>query len=414
MSGNHFLLTLTDFQRFVAPNPSYAEEYSGFQFRANWENETVEVTRDAAGNEGRLPYTNDPNNPYLSTAVDDPSEYNNVPLYIDGSKYLAHNIKYENSGNQAPYYTAGGGTGHFFVTFADGERVNISSGNQGWQFAIVRPASGGSEELLISFSQTFMDNLRTQIAEHGQPTGLDMGYNGPDGSSVLNSGQGTLLASTVMNSDSGAPICFGRGTMIITENGAVAIENIKAGDLILTIDNGLQPVRWVGTRKLSRDELSANPGFLPIRIRQNALGAGSPSRDLEISPQHRILISSNIAQRMFGSKEVLVAGKALLELPGIEIVENAGEVEYFHLLFDQHEIIYANGIEAESLYTGREALKSLGSAAREEIFALLPELREGFETEQMPESARLLCGVKKARRLISRHSNNEQPLQKIN
>lgn len=75
------------------------------------------------------------------------------------------------------------------------------------------------------------------------------------------------------------------------------------------------------------------------------MGAGIPDRDLLVSPQHRVLVRSAIAQRMFGSSEVLVAAKQLLQLPGISLAEDVAGVSYVHLLFDRHEIVVSNGAE---------------------------------------------------------------------
>lgn len=408
MSGNHFMLSLTEFNRFVEPNPSYDIEYSGFQYKANWESDTVDLTADAAGTETRLPYTNDPANPHNNTGEQDPHEYTDVPVYVDGEEYLASNIKYEDTGNQAPYYTAGGGTNYMFVTFEDGERAYIPGQ---WKFAIVRPASGGAEELLIEFDQNFMDNLETEIATHGQPTSLDAGYTASDGEFPLNGGNGALLSSTLMGSDSGAAVpCFTRGTMISTQRGAVAIEELREGDMVLTGDNGLQPIRWIGSRKLSQAQLQAKPNLRPIRIREGALGQNTPSRGLLVSPQHRVLVRSKIAQYMFGTLEILVAAKHLREIDGIDIAEDLAEIEYFHMLFDRHEIVYANAAETESLYTGSEALKSVGLAAREEIFALFPELRNRGRSGERSESARPMGNGKAARKLATRHAHHKQPL----
>lgn len=78
---------------------------------------------------------------------------------------------------------------------------------------------------------------------------------------------------------------------------------------------------------------------------------------------------------MFGSSEVLVAAKQLLQIEGFEQTDTS-EVEYFHLLFDEHEIVRSNGAETESLYTGPQALRAVGEAARDEIPTLLPQLRD--------------------------------------
>ncbi len=83
---------------------------------------------------------------------------------------------------------------------------------------------------------------------------------------------------------------------------------------------------------------------------------------------------------MFGATEVLAVAKQLLQIEDIDIVQDIEGVEYFHVLFDGHEIVISNGAETESLYTGKEALMGVGPAAREDIFTLFPELRDAAQT----------------------------------
>ncbi|MDN3713371.1 Hint domain-containing protein [Paracoccus cavernae] len=201
--------------------------------------------------------------------------------------------------------------------------------------------------------------------------------------------------------------CFTRGTLITTEFGDVTIENLTAGTNVYTRDNGLQPIRWIGSRKIDARVLSQHESLRPIRISARALGRGTPEVDLLVSPQHRILVRSKIAQKMFGTDEVLVAAKQLLQIDGIDVVEDLREVEYFHILFDQHEVVRSNGAESESLYTGKQALKSLGAAVREEIFAIFPELKD---TDEMMAGARMLLSGRQARRLAVRHAQNRRDL----
>ncbi|KGJ02785.1 hemolysin [Paracoccus halophilus] len=203
--------------------------------------------------------------------------------------------------------------------------------------------------------------------------------------------------------------CFARGTMIDTESGPVAVEDLVPGMRVLTRDRGLQPLRWIGSRVLGSKMLNINPNMRPIRIRAGALGDGKPTRDLLVSPQHRVLVRSNIARKMFGTAEVLVAAKQLLQIEGIDIAHDLTTVEYFHFLFDRHEIVLSEGAETESLYTGKEALKSLGSSAQEEIFALFPELRTRPEDEA-PEGARILASGRMGRKLAVRHAQHRKLL----
>lgn len=203
--------------------------------------------------------------------------------------------------------------------------------------------------------------------------------------------------------------CFAKGTRIRSAQGDVLVEMLAEGTEVLTADRGLQPLRWIGSRKLSAADLQARPELRPIRISAGALGKGTPFRDLIVSPQHRILVRSQIAMKMFGALEVLVAAKQLLQVDGIDIAHDLTEVEYFHFLFDHHEVVLSEGAETESLYTGIEALRSVGFAAREEIFTLFPQLRD-ITAQAESASARLLASGRMGRKLSVRHVQNKKHL----
>ncbi|MFD2442317.1 Hint domain-containing protein [Paracoccus kondratievae] len=202
-------------------------------------------------------------------------------------------------------------------------------------------------------------------------------------------------------------VCFVRGTLLMTDRGEVAVEDLCVGDLVLTRDHGLQPVRWIGSRQLWAHELETMPNLRPVRIRAGAMGPGVPASDLMVSPQHRVLVRSKIAQKMFGAMEVLVAAKQLVLLDGIDIADDVQEVEYFHILFDRHEVVISNGAETESLYTGPQALKSVGDEAVQEICALFPELAD---PSHVPQPARFLPSGRQARKMGVRHLQNSRPL----
>lgn len=201
--------------------------------------------------------------------------------------------------------------------------------------------------------------------------------------------------------------CFTRGTLILTAVGLVPVEDLSPGDLVRTRDNGLQPIRWCGSVRLGANALARMPRLRPIRFRAGALGQGQPTRDLVVSPQHRLLVRSRIAQRMFGSIEVLVAAKQLLDLPGVATEDQATEVEYIHLMFDSHEIIQANGAETESLYAGPMALRAISPAARAEIYCLFPEL---MVADYQKPPARMMPTGQQARQLAQRHGASGKAL----
>ncbi|PIE16126.1 MAG: calcium-binding protein [Rhodobacterales bacterium] len=206
------------------------------------------------------------------------------------------------------------------------------------------------------------------------------------------------------------PQCFTAGCEISTPNGLQKIETLRVGDTVLTKDHGPQTIRWIGQRKFSAGQLAQNTKLRPIRIVKEALGNGLPKRDLLVSRQHRMLMRSKIARRMFDVSEVLVPAIKLINLPGIFIDEQVETVEYFHLLFDQHEIIFAEGAPSESLLTGPQALKGLTPEARAEILSIFPELAEWNPALR---SARLIPSGKQQKKLVYRHLKNSRPCLEV-
>ena len=217
---------------------------------------------------------------------------------------------------------------------------------------------------------------------------------------------GTAVSATALTEGTTAVVCFGSDALIETANGPVAAGALEIGDKVLTRDNGYQPIRWIGQRVLDENTLRERPALTPIRIRAGALGRGLPTSDLIVSPQHRILVRSQIAERMFGTREVLVAAKQLLVSEGIDIANDMTQITYVHFLFDDHQIVVSNGAETESLYTGEEALKSVSPEARAEIMALFPEL----EKCNAVTAARPLLSGRMGRKLAQRHAQNRKAL----
>jgi hypothetical protein len=137
------------------------------------------------------------------------------------------------------------------------------------------------------------------------------------------------------------------------------------------------------------------------------LGGGLPKADLLVSPQHRILVNSLIAERMSGEKEVLASARHLVQVDGIDIDASCEAIEYWHFMFDQHEIVEANGSLSESLFTGPEAFKAVPVEARDEILTLFPELQEASFS---PEPARALLSGRMTRKLANRHREKGRAL----
>ena len=202
-------------------------------------------------------------------------------------------------------------------------------------------------------------------------------------------------------------VCFAAGTLIETEKGPLPVENLIQGSLVLTVDNGLQNIRWIGSRSISSEALERSPNLIPIRISKNSLGKDMPTSDLLVSPQHRILVRSKIAQRMFGNMEVIIAAKHLCGFEGIDVAEDVSEVLYYHILLDRHEIIIANGARAESLFIGPVAKRALGKEALDEIYNIFPELNND---KYHGKTARLTPSGSMGRNAVIRHKKNSKAL----
>ena len=207
--------------------------------------------------------------------------------------------------------------------------------------------------------------------------------------------------------------CFAAGTLIATPKGPRAVETLQVGDLVTTADHGPQAIRWIKARHVQRWALAAAQKLRPVRIRAgalgtDALGASCPATDLLVSPQHRMLVRSRIAERMFETAEVLVAAKHLVGLPGIALAEDLSEVTYVHFLCDRHEVVFANGAPTESLYAGPMAMKALGDEAVTEILTLFPELAQMGSFGLCP--ARVLVKGREGRSMAERHAKNAMAL----
>jgi len=194
-------------------------------------------------------------------------------------------------------------------------------------------------------------------------------YFTPSDGSVLS--PGTATATTFVTTSTQFPVsnlgppCFTSGTMIETPDGEVRVEDLEIGDLVITKDHGPQPVRWIGTRKVAgRGE------FAPILFKAGAIGN---TRELRVSPQHRMLLQDWRAELFFGEDEVLCAANKLLNDSTI-LKAPCDTVEYIHLMFDAHEVIYAEGAPSESLLVG-EYLCGEGTDLLTELQTIFPEIQ---------------------------------------
>ena len=161
-------------------------------------------------------------------------------------------------------------------------------------------------------------------------------------------------------------LCFTPGTLLRTGSGLVRIEDLHPGMMVQTRDNGLQPVLWRASQQLSGGRLYAVPHLRPVRFR-------SAEGDLVVSPGHRMLVRGRAARALYNSDEVLVAALDLIDGHGVIRDREARRVTYVHLLLEGHQVVWANGFEAETLYPPEIPQAALDAHSRAALRLSLPD-----------------------------------------
>ena len=207
---------------------------------------------------------------------------------------------------------------------------------------------------------------------------------------------GVTYTFGTFNTDGATPYsslvpCFTAGTHILTQRGQRPIDDLRVGDLIVTRDNGLQPLRWIG-----RCTVPANGKAAPVHIAKGVLGN---TQALVVSPNHRMLIESISADLWFGEREVLIAAKHLIQNDGITQL-SGGMVTYIHLLFDEHQIVSTYDCPSESFFPGDEAMDTLSHETQREVLDLFPELSQS-QPKAFQQTARLCLKALEARVLFA-------------
>ncbi|MGH1413197.1 MAG: Hint domain-containing protein [Pelagimonas sp.] len=260
-----------------------------------------------------------------------------------------------------------GGAGNDTIFASQGDTINAGDGDD--VITLVDLGEAGSGNIVIEGLTTL----------EGTGDVLDLNGVADRGTLNITSNVDGELSGTVQMYDGSLVsfsniddvICFTPGTRILTTTGYRAIETLQLGDMIITRDHGPQPLRWTGSRTVLARGKTA-----PIRIDPSLFGGDRP---LLVSPQHRMLLEGYQTELMFGTDEVFAAACHLEN--GRDVARVPGElVTYIHLMLDQHEVIFAEGMATESFFVGTEALKALHPHARDDLFANFPALRDTPES----------------------------------
>ncbi|MBW4973613.1 Hint domain-containing protein [Roseovarius mucosus] len=257
-----------------------------------------------------------------------------------------------------------GGTGNDTINVSQGDSAEGGDGDDFFRLTDLGEATTDTITLIGGEGdETLGDTL--WLGEFASKA--DISFTNTDDAAGGLAGTFTMTDGTVVNfSEIENIICFTPGARILTQWGERPVESLRLGDMVVTRDHGLQPIRWVGKRTVA-----GLGDFAPISIASSVMGGQEP---LLVSPQHRLLFTGYQAELLFGESEVLVAAKHMVNGRDVT-VSPRDAVTYIHIMFDRHEIIYADGIGTESFYAGDMALGAIDAAAREELFAIFPELR---------------------------------------
>ncbi|SMX31137.1 Hint domain-containing protein [Octadecabacter ascidiaceicola] len=258
------------------------------------------------------------------------------------------------------------------ITYFDGTTANIT--------AVVSQATNGDTYLMPEFSANAdQAAIEAQPIQSIQLISPIYANNNP--------GQAYNLVADRQAAD--LVPCFTAGTRIATNRGEELVEELEVGDLVMTRDNGLQPVRWVGRRDVNAAETLISPEWRPIMVRAGSVGPNVPEANLLLSPNHRVLICGEQASLFFGENEVLVAAKHLTGMDGVDWADQA-TVSYFHIMFDRHEVILSNGAWSESFQPADYSLRGIGDDQRNEIIGLFPELENYTNGAGWPSARKVL------------------------
>ncbi len=272
---------------------------------------------------------------------------NNGTLTVDGGALTVDDLL-----GAGRVIVAGGGTVTTTGTVAAGGTIELGSGGN----ALVLTAASGFSATIAGFgisetiTLTGVTDAVSAAITGGNTLVVDRSGN-PDIALILDSGT-NYAGVTFTVGDGGSDFittdlaCFVAGTRIDTPEGPVAVEDLAAGQLVLTASGETVPVKWIGWRAL---DLTRHPDprlARPIRVRAGAFADGMPVRDLLLSPDHALYTDG-----------VLVPARLLVNHATIVEETTCQAVTYFHVELDVHDILLAEGMPAESyLDTGNRGM----------------------------------------------------------
>ena len=315
------------------------------------------------------------------------------------------------TGTNNIYWDLDAGSGRVTITWLGVKPYQNHNGQGTNTFQMVlQHTSNGNFELEFIYQQLQWTNGYTGVAQVGLTNGGAIDYVLPgsgDSSQILqypnndfqtNDPDG-VYSIRFLN---GNPVCFAAGTRIATPQGWRAVEELRAGDLVDTLDAGPRPILWTGGAATL-----AVGAAQPVRLLPGVLGN---ARDLLVSRQHLLMLEGPDVELLFGEHQVLAAAKDLIDGVGIRAAEGRGMIRYHHILLDGHHILCAEGAPAESLHPGPVAMAAIGPVLAGGLKASIPAATLAAMACQ--QAARRILKPHEASVLVSRRSR-PQPVARL-
>ncbi len=173
----------------------------------------------------------------------------------------------------------------------------------------------------------------------------------------------------------GAPAGLASGANVRVPGGWRRVENLRRGDLIVTRDDGLQPIRLIWTQRVSAAEMIANPALMPVRLTPRAVGPMMPRRDVLLGGGQRVLVPAwRVAGNSDGHCRMIEARELAGRSDGAFMDMSAAGVTFHVLVLDCPQVVQVEGLPVESFVANAGAIMALDEDRRTDLLRLFPEL----------------------------------------
>jgi Ca2+-binding RTX toxin-like protein len=299
---------------------------------------------------------------------------------------IGSNFNDELTGNSSANTLYGGGGSDILSGGGGNDWLDFGAGSDSYTYLIGDATLRGNQTLIGDGDNIFGNGIGNDTLDlgvgwsSGETANGWINYQRVDGATTTN--LWTQGWETV--------VCFAEGTRIVTPNGEDAVENLRAGDMVLAMRGGqagFEPLRWVGFMDVAVPRNAAMAAkTAPILIKAGAIAPGMPARDLRVSPDHAMEVDGH-----------LIPAKQLVN--GSSIIQEiwCKRVRYFHLELEAHGLLLSEGTWSES-YLDDDNRHAFNNAALTGLFldfetgrskgqydhqACLPVLRQGLKLDEI-------------------------------